>query len=460
MNVSGEDNVTGILKNTLPFDASIASNASTASNASKAPLPLRKVLIITYYWPPSGGAGVQRWLKFSKYLPEFGWQPVILTVDPEYAAYPVTDLSLVTELPESVKVYKTPSINYFSFYNKNKSNIPSAGFANNLDNTLRGKFLRFVRGNFFLPDPRRGWNRYAFNKACELIEHEDIKNIITTSPPHSTQLIGLKLKKKFPSVKWTADLRDPWTDIYYYKQFYPTILSKALDLNFEKNVLKKADTITTVGPSLKALFSSKLKGLENKIEVITNGYDESDFKDISRKTPARFTITYVGTLSDIYPVEGLIAAVNNLDLLLRFVGNISEKTRIMLEENIPAESLEFLPYVTHDESVKFMMNSSLLLLIIPLHQSNKSIITGKLFEYLATGLPILCLGPVNGDASEIIKKCSAGQTFIYFDSEKISGFLLDTMKHPFVSDEPSVKSFSRLNLVRQIAEILDHNNFD
>jgi glycosyltransferase involved in cell wall biosynthesis len=421
---------------------------------------LPKVLIITYYWPPSGGAGVQRWLKFSKYLPEFGWQPVILTIDPEYAAYPVTDYSLVTDLPESVKVYTTPAINYFSFYKKNKSKIPSSGFANNLDNTFKGKFLRFVRGNFFLPDPRKGWNKYAFKKACELIELEGITNVITTSPPHSTQLIGLKLKKRFLSIMWTADLRDPWTDIYYYNQFYPTILSKAIDLRYEKEVLKKADKIFTVGPSLKTLFSSKIKGLENKVEVITNGYDESDFKDISRQTPSRFTITYVGTLSDIYPVEGLIAAVNSLDLLLRIVGTISEKTRIMLEENIPAESLELLPYVTHDESIKFMLNSSLLLLIIPLHQSNKSIITGKLFEYLATGLPILCLGPVDGDASEIIKKCKAGYTFVYYDIENISLFLTDVVKHPFSSDMPTVRNFSRSNLVRQISEVLDHNNID
>ncbi len=420
----------------------------------------RKVLIITYYWPPSGGAGVQRWLKFSKYLPEFGWQPVILTVDPEYAAYPVTDCSLVAGLPESVKVYSTPATNYFSVYKKNKSNIPSAGFANNLDNSFKGKLLRFVRGNFFLPDPRRGWNKYAFKKACELIESEGIKNIITTSPPHSTQLIGLKLKKRFPSVRWTADLRDPWTDIYYYKQFYPTILSKAIDSRYEKNVLKKADKIFTVGPSLMTLFSGKIKGLESKIEVITNGYDESDFKSNPRMTPTRFTITYVGTLSDIYPVEGLIAAVNSLDLLLRFVGTVSEKTRIMLEENIPADSLEFLPYVAHDESIRFMMNSSLLLLVIPLHQSNKGIITGKLFEYLATGLPILCLGPVDGDAAEIIKKCRSGQTFVYYDIENISGFITDVGKHTFVAEESSVRSFSRSNLVRRIAEVLDHNNTD
>jgi glycosyltransferase involved in cell wall biosynthesis len=263
---------------------------------------MNKVLIVTYYWPPSGGAGVQRWLKFSKYLPEFGWEPIILTVDPEYAAYPVTDFSLNDDIPASIKVVTTPATNYFSIYKKDKSKIPTAGFANNIDNTFKGKLLRFVRGNFFLPDPRRGWNKYAFKKACELIEAEGIRHIITTSPPHSTQLIGLNLKKKYRFIKWTVDLRDPWTDIYYYKQFYPTLISKAVDVRYEIRVLKRADNIITVGESLKTLFSSKVNNIEKKIRVITNGYDESDFKEVPKVIPKRFTITYVGTLSDIYPI--------------------------------------------------------------------------------------------------------------------------------------------------------------
>ncbi len=128
---------------------------------------MNKVLIVTYYWPPSGGAGVQRWLKFAKYLPELGWEPIILTVDPEYAAYPATDDSLMNEVPPSIKVYKTPAIDYFSIYKKDKSKIPSAGFANSVNNTLKGKIIRFIRGNFFIPDPRRGWNKFAFKKACD-----------------------------------------------------------------------------------------------------------------------------------------------------------------------------------------------------------------------------------------------------------------------------------------------------
>jgi glycosyltransferase involved in cell wall biosynthesis len=421
---------------------------------------MNKVLIITYYWPPSGGAGVQRWLKFAKYLPENGWMPVILTIDPEYAAYPVTDDSLINDLPADIKVFKTKATNYFSIYKKDKSAIPSAGFANNTDNSFKSKVLRFVRGNFFLPDPRKGWNSYAFKKACDIIESENIKVVVTTSPPHSTQLIGLKLKRKYSSLRWIADLRDPWTDIYYYKQFYPTMLSKAIDSSLEKKVLRRADKIVTVGQSLKTLFSSKLNGDGKKIEVITNGYDDTDFDGSAKSKPGRFTITYVGTLSDTYPVEGLIPALNNLQkkengFVLRFVGSVSDKTLRFLKNSLDPSSLEFLPYVKHDEAIKYMMSSSLLLLIIPLHQSNKSILTGKLFEYMASGVPVLCLGPVDGDASEIIKDSKCGKTFGYYDFDNIARFITDMLTKTPDPDMNSITAYSRRNLTLKIVKILE-----
>jgi glycosyltransferase involved in cell wall biosynthesis len=416
---------------------------------------MNKVLIVTYYWPPSGGAGVQRWLKFSKYLPEFGWDPVVLTVDSEYAAYPVTDQSFADDLPQSVKVYHTRATDYFSIYNKDKSKIPNAGFASNPENSFRGKLLRFVRGNFFLPDPRRGWNKYAFKKACELIEAEGIKNIITTSPPHSTQLIGLKLKKKFPLINWIADLRDPWTDIYYYHQFYPTLLSKAIDLNFERQVLEKADKVVTVGESLKKLFSSKSEGLESKTEVITNGYDEPDFKAVSVSQPTQFTITYVGTLSENYPIEGLLDAIDlfKSKFKIRFIGSVSPVQRDLIKSRIPEKSLEFISYVKHSSAIEYMLATTVLLLIIPDHPSNRSIITGKLFEYLASEKPIICIGPTEGDAAAIIGETAHGMTFSYEDSKGISDYLTQISVIP-EAKMSSAKKYSRLELTRKIIPLL------
>jgi len=421
---------------------------------------MNKVLIITYYWPPSGGAGVQRWFSFSKHLPEFGWEPIILTIDPEFAAYPVTDFSLSSGLPPNTRVFTTRATDYFRIYKKDKSKIPTAGFANSVNNTLKGKLLRFIRGNFFIPDPRKGWNRYAYKKACELIVNEGIKHIITTSPPHSTQLIGLKLKNRFPQIKWIADLRDPWTDIYYYKQFYPTLFSKLIDSGYERSVLINADRIITVGDSLKKAFSLKVPGIENKTDIISNGYDDEDFKETAPGNPFRFTITYAGTLSDMYPVEGIVDALKRftsegMDFTLRFAGTVSGKARSHILSGLPARSLEILDYVAHNEAVNYMLNSSVLLLIIPSHSSNKSIITGKLFEYLASGKPILCIGPVDGDAAAIIEKCRSGITCGYNDLDKISEFLKNIKSYSGQSDISAVKEYSRLSLTRKIVDLLN-----
>jgi glycosyltransferase involved in cell wall biosynthesis len=449
--------------NNTSFEASLTPNASIASKACKASIaslaaPPSKVLIITYYWPPSGGAGVQRWLRFSKYMPQLGWEPVILTIDPEYATYPALDSSLEKDVPQGIEVYRTKATDWFSIYDSDKSKIPSSGFAKTNDNSLKEKLFRFLRGNFFIPDPRKGWNKYAFRKACEIIEASGIKHVITTSPPHSTQLIGLKIKNKYPGIKWIADLRDPWTDIYYYKQFYPTFISKKIDSLYERRVLKKADRIITVGPSLKTAFASKIKFNEDKIEVVTNGYDEDDFKGIEIKNPSRFTITYVGTLSDKYPLDGILGAlikikINEIDFLLRFVGTVPENIRETIVSEISPDSIEFIPYTHHDEAITYMINSSMLLLVIPEHKNNKNIITGKIFEYIASGKPVLCLGPEDGDAAAILRQCSSGKCYAYKDINNIESFILSVISNAgslnYKTDE-----FSHKNIAKKLVSFL------
>jgi glycosyltransferase involved in cell wall biosynthesis len=418
-----------------------------------------KVLIITYYWPPGSGAGVQRWLKFAKYLPSFGIEPVILTVDTEYAAYPATDNSLEREISSELKIYKTRATDYFRIYNYDKKKIPSAGFAVNAGKGIKDKIMRFIRGNLFIPDPRKGWNKYAFRKACDIILNDSIKHIITTSPPHSTQLIGLKLKKKFPDIKWIADLRDPWTDIYYYDQFYPTFISKMIDRSFEIEVLKSADKIITVGKSLRDLFINKLPGIEKKTEVITNGFDEDDFRELKATNPETLTISYIGTLSDAYPIGGFLDALQsllakNIDFNLKFVGTVSPKQKELVLSGTAKSSVDFIPYVDHTIAINYMLGTTVLLLIIPDHQSNKSIITGKLFEYIASGKPVLCIGPTDGDAAEIIKDAGNGSTFKYNDSSGIRDFLSAIIDNPLIREEHNISSYSRKNLTSKLVTIL------
>jgi glycosyltransferase involved in cell wall biosynthesis len=421
---------------------------------------MNKVLIVTYYWPPSGGAGVQRWLKFSKYLPEAGWQPIILTIDPEYAAYPALDVSLEKDVPENTLVYRTKATDWFRLYRSDKSKVPSAGFATNKDDSPKGKISRFIRGNFFIPDPRKGWNRHAFRKACGLIGQEGIKHIITTSPPHSTQLIGLKLKKKFPEIKWIADLRDPWTDIYYYDLFYPTFISRKIDLSYEKAVLRNADIITTVGPSLGRYFESKVPGTGEKIRIVHNGYDESDFDNVTVSVPEKFTISYTGTISESYPVEGFVNAVQEAikqgtDISIKFTGHISDVLKQHFIFTLGNGRLKFIPYSDHKTVVRQMLSSSMQLLVLAKDPGNRSFLPGKLFEYIASGKPILCLGPVDGDTANILDNGGFGKCFDYDDIQGISSFLKSSAQKISSSTRMTPVEFSRRNLALKIARLLE-----
>ncbi len=421
---------------------------------------MKKVLIITYYWPPGSGAGVQRWLKFTKYLPSTGWEPYVLTVDPGYAAYPATDNSLLKEISADLKVIHTKATDWFRIYSRDKSKIPSAGFANNDNNTLRGRVLRFIRGNFFIPDPRKGWNKYAFREACRLIESVGIKKIITTSPPHSTQLIGLELKKRYPQITWIADLRDPWTEIYYYGNFYHTLPARKIDENLERSVLKNADRIITVGNSLKKSFAARLKGIEEKIEVITNGYDIDDFTGVVAGEPSGFTISYIGTLSDAYPIEGFLNAADNLagkgfSIRLRFIGSVSAAQKNLILSKNENLLIEFVPYVNHEEAIKFMMSSSLLLLVIPDHRSSKSIITGKLFEYLASARSILCIGPADGDAADILAGTGHGKCAAPGDVKGMIQIIEEFYTSATEKSMTPPPEFSRKYLTGKLATLLD-----
>ncbi len=418
-----------------------------------------KVLIITYYWPPGAGAGVQRWVKFAKYLPESGWEPVVLTVDPEYATFPALDPSLENDISPALQVIKTKATDYFRIYRRDKSKIPSAGFAANEGKGIFQKIIRFIRGNFFIPDPRKGWNKFAFKKACEIIANQNINYVITTSPPHSTQLIGLKIKKKIKGIKWIADLRDPWLNIYYYNQFYPTFISRYIDSRYELKVLKVADRIITIGNSLKDLFASKICGIANKIDVIPNGYDEQDFSGISETKPEPFTISYIGTLSDSYPLEGLLIALNNLKkdskrFILRFVGFISELQRNRILSYLEEHDIEFVDYTNHSLAIKYMLNSSILLLIIPDHQSSRSIITGKLFEYLASTKPVLCLGPEDGDAADYLRSCGHTGIFQWDKHVEIGRFITEIYDKVKPLSYPKPTNYSRKALGMKLGEVL------
>jgi len=426
---------------------------------------MKKVLIITYYWPPSGGAGVQRWVKFVKYLSAMNMEPLVLTVHPGSATYPQKDPSLASDIPETVRVFYAKSFELYSLYKKFSSNkeVPYGGFANTKKLDFKEKVIRFLRGNFIIPDPRKGWNRYALAKAKELIHTHHIDNVITTSPPHSTQLIGLELKKQL-GIRWIADLRDPWTDIYYFKQMYPTFLATQIHKILEKKVLQNADRIITVSEALKKLFAEKAANIGNKIKVIPNGYDTTDFQGLNGNVhPDIFYLTYAGTLSKEYNVGGFITALKELpedirpEIKVRFIGQMPSELWERFEAAGIGNMVELKGYVPHASAIGFMMSSDLLLLIIPDVKNNEGILTGKLFEYLGSGKQILFIGPKDGDAAKVIRKTNSGVICSYDEHQQISEeiirlFRLKKSGAP-LSASNDVSMYSRENLTKELIKL-------
>lgn len=423
---------------------------------------MKKVLIITYYWPPSGGAGVQRWLKFAKYLPEFGFQPVILTVDPKYASYPQRDESLASEIHPDCLVYTTKSFELYNLYKfiSGRKEIPYGGFANESIEGLLQKVSKFLRGNFLLPDPRKGWNKYALKKAEKLIREFNIHTVITTSPPHSTQLIGLRLKKKF-DIRWIVDFRDPWTDIYYYSQFKHTALARKIDRGYEQKVIENADFLFTASEDFKRLFVEKSQqDIAAKILVVPNGYDEEDFAARTVPSETKTVLTYIGTISDAYDIAGLVGALTGLSepmqkqLKIRFVGKVPPS--VEQKFIVAGLEIELVGYVDHSKSIEYLFRSDLLLLVIPKVKNNHGILPGKFFEYLASQKPVLAIGPTEGDLAKIIQETQCGMLFDYNDSEGMLQFIQDKLNNPYVApNSEAVNQYSRKELTRKISRLLE-----
>ncbi len=319
---------------------------------------------------------------------------------------------------------------------------------------MKEKISRFIRGNFFLPDARRGWNKYALHEAQKLIEKKEIDIVLTSSPPHSSQLIGLKLKTIY-HIPWVADLRDPWTDIYYSKQLFPTFLAKHIDAYYERKVLENADKIIVVSKAIKNLFLSKSKKINpDKIIVIPNGFDQSDFEAIPHKKNAVFTIAYTGTIAETYDLSTFALACKTsfvdrkIPFLIRFAGSSRSMVEPLLDKYGLSKFSEILPLVRHRKSIEILQKSDALLLLIPNVKENEGILTGKLFEYLGARKPIIGIGPTDGDAAEIVESCHAGKMIPYGDNRQLSAYLTKLFAQ-WQADELEVADDRIRNFTRQ-----------
>ena len=432
----------------------------TVTNQKKVP---KSVLIILYYWPPAGGPGVQRWLKFVKYLPEYGIKPIVYV--PSNPNYPIIDESLINEVSDDITIIKQPIREPYKFagiLSKKKSKTISKGIIpNKKSQTVLDKLLLFIRGNLFIPDARKSWVRPSVQYLSTYIKDYSIGTIITTGPPHSLHLIGLQLKKS-DNVQWVADFRDPWTTIGYHKQLKLTKAAQKKHKQLEKNVLQAADKVIVTSEVTKKEFS---KITDKPISVITNGYDL--LPSIKTNLDSKFSIAHIGSLLSERNPTILWQVLNDLiqnqpgfahDFKLKLVGYVSEEVLKEIDSNGLIDYLENIGYVSHRQAVENQRNAQLLLLIEIDSPETVSIIPGKIFEYMVSGRPIVAIGPKGSDVERILQETNTG-TYFYYDSYNdlkrlILKHYLSYKKGDLQAQGIGLQKFSRKELTKALAELL------
>lgn len=430
---------------------------------------MKKVLIITYYWPPTGGAGVQRWLKFSKYFRKFGWEPLIYT--PSNPDFPINDDTLLKDIPADLTVLKTQITEPYDIYRKimgkKKTETVNQGFlSEGKENTLMQSAMIWVRGNFFIPDARKFWIKPSVSYLSDYIQKNKIDAVISTGPPHSMHLIAMGLKQKF-NLPWIADFRDPWTQIDFYSQLKLSSYADNKHKKLENQVLTLANKVVTVSPSC----GTDLEKLGNrKIEVITNGFDTDDFKFAANlKLIDGFLFHHVGALNKdrnpytLWKVLGNLCKENTelkKDLIIKFTGKTDAIAFESLKQNGIFDNAQKTDYLPHSEVVKLMVQSPILLLPLNNTPNNAGVLSGKLFEYLAAKRPIFGIGLPDADAADILKETQAG-TMVHFDDYEGTKKAIIELYQKYKSNQlfinpSSIDKYSRENCARDYALLLDN----
>jgi glycosyltransferase involved in cell wall biosynthesis len=415
-----------------------------------------KVLIITYYWPPAGGSGVQRWLKFVKYLQNFGIEPIVFTVD--NPNYPKEDTSLLNEVPKNITILKQPIWEPTDVMFWKKKNQQKKDVSNSVNNGL----LSFIRGNFFIPDPKVFWVKPSVKYLQKFLETTKVDAIISTGPPHSMHLIAQKLQKK-TNIKWIADFRDPWSNLYYNSEFNQLSFAKKKNLKLETSVLKNADCVITVSNSLKKEFLKTAR----KVELITNGFDDEVLTKNIIRLDKFFTISYIGLLPKQSNPKLLFKVLQELclenvdfknDLKLNFIGDISDDVKTDINNHNLFKNTNFVGYVSHREAIEYQKKAQVLLLLIPNVENSEGILTGKLFEYLTAKRPILAIGSQEGDLSEILKNTKAGVLVDFNDEEKLKSEIKELYNQYKTGnlkvDSVNIDQYHRKNLTEELSKII------
>ena len=427
-------------------------------------MSMKRVLIITYYWPPSGGSGVQRWVKFSKYLPSQGWQPVIYT--PENPDMPSIDQSLYSDIPGEAEIIKRPITEIYSIYRRISGN-KGGGEVNPINSqkkTLKQKLMLAIRGNLFIPDPRISWLRPSVRFLKKYLREHPVDVIVSTGPPHSMHLIARKVSKA-TGIPWVADFRDPWTRMFYFKHLALSDWARKKHEKLEKMVLDDASSVVAVSPLVQEEFKT-MTG--NRIELVTNGYDPEDFGQIV-EPDGHFNIVHTGLFASDGNPETLWKVLSDLcredarfadQLRIRLVG----KNDTMILDSIHTAGLERnlvdLGYRDHTVAVREQMGSTMLILPLRKEPEYRATLPGKLFEYLGSQRPVLGIGQTDGAMARILADTGAGETFEWDDEAGIRTYVLKRWEKFLAGDDDSVpdnniEQYSRKATARKMAALLE-----
>ena len=426
----------------------------------------KKILIITYYWPPAGGPGVQRWLKFVKYLPDFGVQPIVYI--PENPTYPIVDENLLKEVSDKAIILKQRIFEPYqlaSFLSNNKTKKMNSGIIpNQKKQSFLDKVFLWIRGNLFIPDARFFWVKPSVAYLEKYIVENNIDTIVTSGPPHSLHLIGLELKSKL-NVKWFADFRDPWTTIGYHKSLRLSTVAAQKHKELESQVLNTADTIIVTSKTTKTEFET----LTTKpIAVITNGFD---VEKVEKQTlDSKFSLAHIGSFlsarNPIFLWESLVELITEIPdfkshLEIKLIGAVSQEVLDSITTFGLTDYLNNLGYVSHEEAIAHQRKSQVLLLIEIDSEETKSIIPGKLFEYMVSERPIIAIGPNGSDFAEIITNTNTGVFFDYSEKVKLKKLILDFynqyLEGKLQSNGVGLQKYSRKNLTKELVELIHSN---
>ena len=424
---------------------------------------MKKALIICYYWPPAGGPGVQRWLKFVKYLREFEVEPVVYI--PENPDYPILDESLVNEIPEDVSILKHPIWEPYKmaqfFSKKNTKQISSGIIKEEGKQSLVQKLMLFIRGNLFIPDARKFWVKPSVTFLNSYLKDHRVDCIITTGPPHSLHLIGWDLKK-LHNLPWIADFRDPWTSIGYHKKLRLTKFAQRKHADLEFQILNEATQILVTSPTTKSDFE---KTTNTPVTCITNGFD--DEKVMQPKLDPAFSLAHIGSLLEDRNPKVLWEILSELkteiptfgkDLKIELIGRVGEAVKQTIIAEGLADNLKIPGYIMHQEALIKQRSAQILLLLEIDSLETQAIIPGKLFEYLAARRPILAIGPVNSDITSILEKADGGIFFTYREKQRLKAFVLtkyEEYKSGGISQtNGNLEQFTRKVLTAKLAELI------